>query len=104
MFMQRPVPQTTEEIVQEHFRVFVKWALSLLQNNPTLLAFGAPKLVAVNLPQSLSYVIDNLAGEEEETKIPFVRFDAADDKEDVARNLELFGGFQAKTWHVSQKF
>lgn len=103
-FMQRPIPQTAEEIAKENFRVFVKWALTLIQNNPKLTAFGAPKFVCVNLPKDMQYVIDSVNVEELENGLPFVRFDCADDNQDVAQNLELFGGLYGNNWHVSAKF
>lgn len=104
MFMQRPVPETEEDITKENFRVFVKWALTLIQNNPKLTAFGAPKFVCVNLPQDFQFVIDGINEEEKENGLPFVRFDFADDNEDLAQNLELFGGLYGNNWHSSAKF
>ena len=103
-FMQRPVPQTTEEIAKENFRVFVKWALSLIQNNPKLTAFGNPNFICVNLPKDMQYLIDNVNEDELENGFPFIRFDCADDNEDLARNLELFGGLYGNDWHSSAKF
>ncbi len=103
-FMLRPIPETDEGIACENFRVFVKWALCLLRANATLTAGGAPKFVAVNLPASLSFVIDALRAEEKENGIPFVRFDAADGDETTARNLELCGGLHSGSWHTSARF
>ena len=103
-FMQRPVPQTAEEITKENFRVFVKWALTLIENNPKLTAFGNPKFICVNLPKDMQYVIDNVNEDELENGFPFVRFDCADDNEDLAKNLELFGGLYGNNWHSSAKF
>ncbi len=103
-FMQRPVPSTTEEITKENFRVFVKWALTLIENNPKLTAFGNPKFICVNLPKDMQYVIDDVNEDELENGFPFVRFDCADDNEDLAKNLELFGGLYGNNWHPSAKF
>jgi hypothetical protein len=103
-FMWRPVPETEEEITKEHFRVFVKWALSLLQGNPMLTALGEPKFVAVNLPKEMEFIFEALKEEEKESGIAFVRFTGADDNEDVKKNLETVGGLYAKDWHVSAKF
>ena len=103
-FMQRPIPQTDTDIAKENFRVFVKWALCLLQNNKKLVDLGAPKFVCVNLPKSLQFVIDAINEEEAENGIPFVRFDLADENEDLAQNLELFGGLYGNNWHPSASF
>ena len=103
-FMQRPVPETDTDIAKENFRVFVKWALSLIQNNKKLVDLGAPKFICVNLPKSLQFVIDSANEEEEENGLPFVRFDLADENEDLAQNLELFGGLYGDSWHSSAKF
>ena len=103
-FMLRPIPETEEGIARENFRVFVKWALSLLRTNAALTAGGAPKFVAVNLPESLAFVIDALRAEEKENGIPFVRFDGADSDESIAQNLELYGGLHAGSWHSSERF
>ena len=103
-FMQRPIPKTSEEIAKENFRVFVKWALSLLQNNSKLVAFGKPKFVCVNLPKDMQFLIDDVNSEEKENGLPFVRFDSADENEDLAQSLELFGGLHGNNWHPSAKF
>jgi len=104
VFMQRPVPETPEDIVKEKFRAFVKWGLCVLSGNPTITSIGAPKYVSVNLPPEYQYIFDALADEEKENGIPFRRFTAADGDEDLAANLELFGGLNTKIWHSSMKF
>lgn len=104
MFMQRPIPEEEQDVMKENFRVFVKWALTLLQGNPRLTAFGMPKFVCVNLPKTFDFVIDGVNEEERENGLPFVRFGFADDNEDLAQNLELYGGLYANNWHVSAKF
>lgn len=104
LFMQRPTPETEQDITKENFRVFVKWALSLIQSNPKLTAFGAPKFVCVNLPKDMQFVIDSVNLEAKENGLPFVRFEFADDNADLAQNLELFGGLYGNNWHSSAKF
>ena len=94
-YLQREIPEDVEGITRENFRVFVKWALSLLRTNPTVTALGLPKQVVVNLPPDLSYVLDALADEEKENGIPFVRFNGADASGELATALELMGGMKA---------
>ncbi len=103
-FMLRPTPTDANGVVQENFRIFVKWALSLIQSNTLLTAPNTPKCVLVNLPQSYQHVFDKLAEEEKETGLPFIRFDAADDDQDLANHLELFGGLYAKNFPASARF
>ena len=104
LFMQRPIPETEVDIAKENFRVFVKWALSLIQSNKKLVDLGAPKFVCVNLPKSLQFLIDATNVEEVENGLPFMRFDLADENEDLAQNLELFGGLYGNNWQSSAKF
>jgi hypothetical protein len=52
----------------------------------------------------MQFIIDGVNAEEKENGFPFVRFDFADDNEDLARNLELFGGLYGQNWHPSAKF
>ncbi|MBR2441736.1 MAG: hypothetical protein IKB20_01500 [Clostridia bacterium] len=103
-FMLRPTPTDAEGVMQENFRIFVKWALSLLQNNTLLTAPNTPKCVLVNLPQAYQHIFDKLAEEEKETGVPFIRFDGADDDQDLANHLELFGGLYVKNFPASAKF
>lgn len=100
-YMQRPIPETAEGVVAENFRVFVKYALMLLRTNPVLVAMGNPSFVSVNLPEKYSFLFDKIAEEEQENGIPFVRFSA---EEELARNLEIYGGFLAHLWHEASKF
>ena len=102
--MLRPTPTDAEGVVQENFRIFVKWALSLLQSNTLLTAPNTPKCVLVNLPKEYTHVFDKLAEEEKETGVPFVRFDGADDNQDLASHLELFGGLYAKNLPTTARF
>ena len=104
VYMQRPIPEDKQGITKENFRVFVKWALSLLQNNTRLTSLAMPKFVCVNLPKEFDFVINGVNEEEKENGLPFVRFSFADDNEDLAQNLELFGGLHATGWHSSAKF
>lgn len=103
-YMQRPIPEDAEGIACENFRVFVKWALSLIQGNKRLVDLGAPKFVCVNLPKALQHVVDAANTEEQENGLPFIRFAFADENEALARNLELFGGLYGSNWHSVTKF
>ena len=96
-FMQREVPQTKEGLAYENFRLFVKWALTLLQRNPNLTAQGAPEFVLVNMPSQYEFLLDMVEQEQKQTTdanlIKFVSTDPKDQNDLINANLELFGGF-----------
>lgn len=98
-FMQRPIPETPEDIARENFRVFAKWALTLLATNERITALGAPAFVSVNLPKKLSYVLDAINEEKDENRIEFRRFAADGRAPAILSNLELYGGFFPKLIH-----
>ncbi len=91
-YMLRDIPTTQEGVSYENFRVFVKWALNLIQSNQRINELDKPQFVCVNLPADLSYVIDMINGEASENEITFTRLTSADDNMAVSSNLELYGG------------
>lgn len=103
-FMQRPIPETAEEIINENFRVFVKWALSLLITNEKLTTLGMPEFVCVNLPDHLSFVLDNVNDHKQENGVEFRRIGNDNAARTVLENLELYGGFFPKNIHQTNKF
>lgn len=103
-YMQRPVPVTAEDIINENYRVFVKWALSLLVANESITALGTPEAIIVNLPERLSFAIDHANLEKTENGIEFCRFNAENASEEIISNLELYGGFFPKAIHTSTQF
>jgi len=102
-FMQRPIPETEREIVCENFRVFAKWALTLLANNEKITQLGMPEFVCVNIPSAVSYVLDAINEEQEENGIEFREFSVGKCNRRVRYNLELFGGFFPKAIHPANK-
>ncbi|MBE5869284.1 MAG: hypothetical protein E7293_10100 [Lachnospiraceae bacterium] len=102
-FMQRPNPETEEAIACENFRVFVKWALSLLSGNEKITQFGMPEAVFVNIPESLAYVLDAANEEAEESGVEFGLI-GYDYDPTVLANLELYGGLFPKAIHAANKF
>lgn len=103
-FMQRPIPETDTEIACENFRVFIKWALTLILNNEKITDLGMPEFVCVNMPENLAFLIEYANKEREESGIEFrmLRDTGADSA--VLSNLELYGGFYPKNIHPSNKF
>lgn len=103
-FMQRPIPETEEGIICENFRVFVKWALSLLVTNEKITQLGMPEFVCVNVPEEIAYVLDAANEEREENGIEFRKLDEKKYSRKVLNNLELMGGLFTKSIHIANKF
>lgn len=95
-FMLREPPETKEGIACENFRVFVKWALTLIEDNERLVELGKPEFVCVNLPSELKRVIDAANEEAEENGITFTLLSNEEEESAVASNLELYGGLFPK--------
>lgn len=95
-FMLRDIPETEEGIACENFRVFVKWALSLIQGNGKLMEIGKPEFVCVNLPKDMEFVLDKINEEEETNVYRFVRLPYENEVSEVVNNLELYGGLHPK--------
>lgn len=103
-FMQRPIPETDEGIACENFRVFIKWALTLLASNEKITQLGKPEFVCVNLPEDLAYLLDSANEEQEESGITFRSIGDGRYDKVVLANLELYGGFFPRAIHPSNKF
>ncbi len=95
-FMLREIPETAEGIACENFRVFVKWALTLIQGNERLTEIGKPEFVCVNLPDELVGVIDKANEEADENGIIFTRLPSEGEEASILTNLELYGGLFPK--------
>lgn len=103
-FMLREIPETQEGIAYENFRVFVKWALTLIHGNERLVELGKPEFVCVNLPQDLVSVLDTANEEAEESGITFTRLPSEGEEAEVLSNLELYGGLFPKQIATTGKF
>ena len=103
-FMLRPTPTTPQEFEFENFRVFVKWALELIRNNAEILAFGAPELVVVNMPDKFHHLLGLVNKEQSENKIPFQPLLTNKLNQVNKDNLELFGGLYIKKYNRNNNF
>lgn len=92
-FMLRPVPTTKEGIAYENFRILVKWALTLIQENEKITSAGKPEFVCVNIPRDLMHVLEPTNAEAETNKIAFVPLPREGRTASVLANLELYAGF-----------
>ena len=103
-FMLRDIPETADEIAYENFRVFVKWALTLIEGNEKLVELARPEFVCVNLPRELEVVLDMANKEIDENKISFINLRGEQEDTSVMANLELFGGLYPKHINTMGKF
>ncbi len=103
-FMLREVPETEEGIAYENFRVFVKWALTLIHGNERLTELGKPEFVCVNLPKELMGVIDMVNEEAEENGVTFTCLPNEEEEATILSNLELYGGLFPKQITAVGKF
>lgn len=103
-FMQREIPYTPDGVLYENFRIFVKWALTLIQENGNLTELGNPEFVCVNLPREFASVLHSVNEEEEENKISFVNLPYNGMGKVIRSNLELYGGLFSKQINPAGKF
>lgn len=103
-FMQREVPETDEGILYENFRVFVKWALTLIQANPKITEIGKPEFVCVNIPENLEGVLAKVNEEAEENGIEFTRLPCDNLDNVIYENLEMYGALFPKQMSPVNRF
>ncbi|MBQ2944982.1 MAG: hypothetical protein IJD95_00260 [Clostridia bacterium] len=103
-FMQREIPETEEDILYENFRIFVKWALTLIQENEKLTEIGKPEFVCVNMPRNMVTVLDRVNEEESENGIEFTYLPFNVTGRPIRYNLELYGGLSPKQINSAGKF
>lgn len=103
-FMLRETPTTPEGVMCENFRIFVKWALTLLESNKKITEQVEINNIYVNIPNNLQYVLDK-TNEEMENEIRFVPLTTTEDniEESILNNLELYGSIFPKQVNISGK-
>lgn len=103
-FMLRETPTTPEGVMCENFRIFVKWALTLLESNKKITEQVEINNIYVNIPTNLQYVLDK-TNEEMENEIRFFPLTTPEDniEESILNNLELYGSIFPKQVNISGK-
>lgn len=103
-FMLRETPTTPEGVMCENFRIFVKWALTLLESNKKITEQVEINNIYVNIPTNLQYVLDK-TNEEMENEIRFFPLTTQEDniEESILNNLELYGSIFPKQVNISGK-
>ncbi len=95
-FMIRETPETPEGVICENFRVFMKWALSLIESNEKITSLGKPEFICVNLPKDLSFILDKANEDEAENKLRFIPLRTDAGQPEIYGNLEMYGGLFPK--------
>ena len=103
-FMQRPTPQSRNEFVYENFRIFIKWALDLINNNQSIVSLAKLDKVVVNLPAEYNFLFDMVNDDKEEHGVTFVPMMAEGEQSPFAENLELYGGFFLGQYNAANTF
>ena len=96
-FMQREIPESAEGILYENFRIFEKWALTLIEGNEKLTELGKPEFVCVNIPEDIAPVLGKVNEENAGSGISFTALSHGNADSTVTANLELYGGLFPKT-------
>ncbi len=92
-FMQRPVPKTKEEFMYDNFRIFIKWALDLMENNKSIVSLAKMDTVYVNMPSEYSFLLDIVNKKHEGRGHTFQPLVSEGTENVLSENLELYGGF-----------
>lgn len=103
-FMLREVPEDDEHKVFENFRIFQKWALDIIKNNPKITSLSPVEAIYVNIPKEYNYLFDIVNQEEEENKIKFTNAGVSNEKKDISENLNLYGGCFVKDYKQTTLF
>ncbi len=104
-FMQRPVPETQEEMAVENFRIFLKYILLYKQFQEFDEYYVTPDYALVNMPEEFGYIIDRINRSQEESGIELRYFEPQHEgNPSVTLNLDLYGGLFMKNYNKSQNF
>lgn len=83
----------TEEDVYENFRIFMRWSLDLIRNNPDLVSTSQTQTVYVNLPDQYQHLFARANAQDNGQNVAFSPLLAEDASESIRSNLDLYGGF-----------
>lgn len=104
-FMQRPVPETQEEMAVENFRIFLKYILLYKQFQEFDEYYQTPEYALVNMPEEFGYIIERINESQEESGIELRYFEPQHEgNPNVTLNLDLFGGLFLKNFNKNQNF
>lgn len=103
-FMQRPTPETEEEMACENFRIFTKWILLVANTYARKGKEFELEYALINMPEKFNYIL-NKVPEENKNMLKFVAFNENIGlSEEVKENLELFGALYLSQFNKNQIF
>ncbi len=104
-FLQRPIPETDEDLVYENFRIFMKWIL-LLQDDYKKKNSGLVfDYILCNFPNEFKYVIGKANSEMAEEKVVFKYLEIDSSIPiDIKENIELYGTLFMSQYNKNQIF
>lgn len=103
-FMQRPIPKTKEEFIYDNFRIFIKWALDLINNNRETVSLAKLDTVYINMPSEYRFLFDTVNKKHEGRGISFAPLMPEDSDSALSANLELYGGFFLNKYNEANTF
>ena len=92
-FMQREIPYTPDGVLYENFRIFIKWALELINNNRDITSLAKFDTVYVNMPDEYRFLFEVVNQKQAGRGIVFLPLLNEGEYDSLAANLELYGGF-----------
>lgn len=103
-FMHRSTPLYEQEFVYENFRIFLKWALELLNNNPDITSLAKVDTVYINMPDEYRFLFDLVSQKSEAGDVTFLPLLPEGSEVTFAENLELYGGFFMDRFNEANTF
>ena len=103
-FMQRPEPQTAEELRYENFRIFEKYILEYLRSNKNYNIVGAPSAVYFNMPDEYKPLLEISNQSFEENQIAFKAMEFPKLDSNAKANLEIYGATLAGSLNLQNNF
>ena len=103
--MLRPIPNAGEDAICENFRLFIKWALDLINSNANLLSYGTVDTVYVNMPQKYDFLYSKVNEDKENNKVTFAPLISNHDRHvSILEHLELYGAMFLKQYNKINNF
>ena len=97
--MIRETPQNSEGVAYENFRPILKWAQEIARQNTEIFQSSDKVKLYVNLPSSLSYLVEMAKAEDQNLRLSALTVAEAE-REKLAK-IDLYGAFYAKKSKVN---